>query len=122
MFTLELAQKAVEDFNTAGKYLHEQGLYFCYHNHGFEFVPHEDGTLFDYMVQNTNPVYVSFEMDAMWVVHPGHDPVELLQRHPERFRLMHLRDLKKDVVGDLTGRTDVQNDVALGTGLFPNFV
>ena len=116
LFTLELAQKAVEDFNAAGRYLREQGLYFCYHNHGFEFVPHENGTLFDYMVQNTNPDYVSFELDAMWVVHPGHDPVELLKRYPERFRLMHLRDLKKGVVGDLTGRTDVQNDVVLGTG------
>lgn len=116
LFTLELAQKAVEDFNTAGQYLRQQGLYFCYHNHGFEFVPHGNGTLFDYMVQNTNPEYVSFELDAMWVVHPGHDPVELLQRYPERFRLMHLRDLKKGVVGDLTGRTDVQNDVILGTG------
>ncbi len=116
MFTLELANKAVDDFNTTGKYLNEQGLYFCYHNHGFEFVPHEDGTLFDYMVQNTDPDYVSFEIDAMWVMHPGHDPVELLQKYPERFRLMHLRDLKKGVIGDLTGRTDVQNDVVLGTG------
>lgn len=116
MFTLELATEAVNDFNTAGRYLREYGLYFCYHNHGFEFVPHGDGTLFDYIVQNTNPDYVSFEMDAMWVVHPGHDPVELLQRYPERFRLMHLRDLKKGVVGDLSGGTPIENDVILGTG------
>lgn len=116
MFTLELAQKAVEDFNRAGKYLKEQGLYFCYHNHGFEFVPHEDGTLYDYMVQNTNPDYVSFEIDLMWTVHPGADPVELLEKYPERFRLMHLKDLRKAVVGDLTGRTDSENDVVLGTG------
>lgn len=116
MFTLELAQKAVKDFNRAGKYLYEHGLYYCYHNHGFEFVPHEDGTLFDYMVQNTNPDYVSFEIDLMWTVHPGADPVELLERYPERFRLMHLKDLRKGVVGDLTGRTDTENDVVLGTG------
>jgi sugar phosphate isomerase/epimerase len=116
LFTLELAQEAVRDFNLAGKFLRAQGLFFCYHNHGFEFVPYQDGTLFDYMVQNTDPDYVSFEIDAMWVMHPGHDPVELLERYPERFRLMHLRDLKKGVVGDLTGRTDAQNDVIVGTG------
>ncbi|MCH8494374.1 MAG: sugar phosphate isomerase/epimerase [Balneolales bacterium] len=116
MFTLELAREAVGHFNNAGRFLRNYDIQFCYHNHGFEFVPHEDGTLFDYIVQNTNPDYVSFEMDVMWVVHPGHDPVELLQRYPERFRLMHLRDLKKGVVGDLTGGTPIENDVILGTG------
>jgi sugar phosphate isomerase/epimerase len=115
-FSLEAAQKAVEDFNTAGKYLREQELYFCYHNHGFEFRPHGDGTLFDYIVQNTNPEYVSFEMDILWTVHPGADPVALLEKYPERFRLMHLKDLKKGVVGDFSGGTPKENDVVLGTG------
>jgi sugar phosphate isomerase/epimerase len=116
LFTLELAQEAVQRFNNAGQYLLNHDIHFCYHNHGFEFVPHEDGTLFDYLVQNTNPEYVSFEMDAMWVIHPGHDPVALLQKYPERFRLMHLRDLKKGIVGDLSGGTPVENDVILGQG------
>ncbi|MCH8524003.1 MAG: sugar phosphate isomerase/epimerase [Balneolales bacterium] len=116
MFTLEMAREAVQHFNNAGRYLLNYDIRFAYHNHGFEFVPHGDGTLFDYMVQNTNPEYVSFEMDVMWVVHPGHDPVELLQRYPDRFRLMHLRDLKKGVVGDLSGGTPIENDVILGTG------
>lgn len=58
MFTLELAQEAVRRFNNAGQYLLQHGIHFAYHNHGFEFVPHGDGTLFDYIVQNTNPEYV----------------------------------------------------------------
>ncbi len=116
LFTLENAQKAVEDFNRAGKFLKEQGIYFCYHNHGFEFEPHEDGTLFDYLVQNTNPDYVSFQMDLFWTVLPGADPVELLERYPERFRLMHLKDLKKVAEDDLSGRTERATDVILGTG------
>jgi sugar phosphate isomerase/epimerase len=116
MFTLELAQEAVRRFNNAGQYLLNYGIHFAYHNHGFEFVPHGDGTLFDYLVQNTNPEYVSFELDNMWTVHPGHDPVELLDRYPDRFRLMHLRDLKIGVVGDLSGNTPVENDVILGQG------
>jgi len=38
-FTLEIAQKAVEDFNAAGKILKEEfGLTFCYHNHGYKFL------------------------------------------------------------------------------------
>jgi sugar phosphate isomerase/epimerase len=115
-FSLEGAQQAVKDFNTAGQYLSSQGLYFCYHNHGFEFRPHGDGTLFDYIVENTNPEYVSFEMDILWTQHPGADPVALLQKYPERFRLLHLKDLKKGVVGDFSGGTPRENDVVLGTG------
>ncbi len=50
-FRIEDAQRAVEYFNRAGRYLNEQELFFCYHNHGFEFWPwKEDPTLFDYIV------------------------------------------------------------------------
>lgn len=115
-FTLADAQKAVADFNRAGKILKENGLTFCYHTHGYEFVPYQDGTLFDYMVKNTNPDYVSFEMDIMWVFHGGGDPAKLLEKYGSRWKLMHLKDLRKGVKGDLTGGTSVENDVALGTG------
>jgi sugar phosphate isomerase/epimerase len=113
---LALAQKTVADFNTFGQKLKEKGLEFCYHNHGFEFVPYQDGTFFDYIVKNTNPDQVSFEMDILWVFHPGQDPVALLKKYPTRFRLMHVKDLKKGVKGDLSGGTPVENDVTLGTG------
>ncbi len=115
-FSAEDVQRTAEDFNRAGKKLREKGIYFCYHNHGFEFRPYRDGTLFDYLVELTNPEYVSFQMDIFWVAHPGADPVELLEKYPDRFRLMHLKDLKKGVVGNLSGRSERDNDVILGTG------
>ena len=113
---LALAQKTVADFNAFGKKLRENGLTFCYHNHGFEFTPYGKGTYFDYIVQNTNPEYVSFEMDILWVFHPGHNPAKLLKKYPDRFRLMHVKDLKKGVKGDFSGQTPPENDVTLGTG------
>lgn len=115
-FNLDQAKKTVVDFNRMGKVLKDSGLTFCYHNHGFEFQPHQNGTLFDYLVTQTNPDWVSFEMDILWVFHPGHDPVSLLKKYPKRFRLMHVKDLKKGVGGDLTGKTPIENDVTLGTG------
>ena len=115
-FTLEDAKKAVQDFNKAGKILKENGITLTYHNHGYEFVPYEDGTLFDYIVKNTNPEYLSFEMDILWTAFPGQDPVKLLNKYGSRWKLMHLKDLKKGVKGDLSGGTPKTNDVALGTG------
>lgn len=116
-FTVEMAEKAADDFNKVGKLLKEEyGLTFCYHNHGYEFVPYEKGTLFDYIVANTDEKYVSFEMDILWVVHPGADPVALLKKYGKRVKLMHVKDLRKGVKGDFSGGTPIENDVALGTG------
>jgi sugar phosphate isomerase/epimerase len=116
-FTLDLAKQTAADFNTFGKQLKDQfGLTFCYHNHGYEFEKHETGTLMDYLIQNTDPQYVSFELDILWAFFPGADPAALLINYPQRFKLMHLKDLRKGVVGNLSGGTAVANDVALGTG------
>ncbi len=115
-FTLENAKQAVKDFNMIGKVLSENGLTFCYHAHGYEFQPYEDGTLLDYLIQNTNPEYVSFEMDILWIHFGGGDCVELLEKYPGRWKLMHLKDLKKGTPKDLTGGTDTNNNVPLGEG------
>ena len=108
--------EAAAVFNRAGELAARQGIRFFYHNHGYEFQPHGDGTLLDLLMAKTNPKFVAFEMDLLWIVHPGQDPVKWLQKYPKRWELMHLKDLKKGVVGDLTGHTAVRNDVVLGTG------
>ncbi len=115
-FTVEHAKKTVNDFNIVGKLLKDNGLTFCYHNHGYEFVPNAKGTLFDYLMVNTDPEFVGFELDVLWAFHPGQDPVALLKKYGSRFKLMHVKDLRKGVKGDFSGRTPVENDVALGTG------
>jgi len=115
-FDLATAKQAVEDFNKAGKALKESGITLTYHNHGYEFEPYEDGTLFDYIVKNTNPEYLSLEMDVLWTAFPGQDTAALLLKYGKRWKLMHLKDLKKGVAGNLSGGTPTTNDVALGTG------
>lgn len=115
-FTIDDAKKAAADFNRAGKILKDNGITLCYHDHGYEFGKYGDGTLFDYIAQNTNPQYVSFEMDIMWTYHGGADPAKLLLKYPERWKMVHLKDIKKGIPDDLTGGTDTRNNVALGTG------
>jgi sugar phosphate isomerase/epimerase len=115
-FTLADAKQAAADFNRAGKVLREKGITLCYHNHGYEFQPYQSGTLFDYLAANTDPKYLSFEMDMLWAFHGGQDPVKLLNKYGKRWKLMHLKDLRKGVAGNLTGNTSTENDVVLGTG------
>lgn len=115
-FTIDDTRKAVEVFNAAGKVMKENGLTLCYHPHGYEFRPYENGTLFDYLANNLNPEYCNFEMDVFWIKHPGQDPVALLKKYPKRFLLMHLKDRKHGTEGNQFGRVDVETNVVLGTG------
>ena len=104
-------------FNKAGEVLAKHGIKFFYHNHGYEFVPHGDGTLFDLLMAETKPEFVCYEMDVMWAVFPGQDPVKLMEKYGKRWQLMHIKDLKKGVAtGSLSGGTDHTNGVAIGTG------
>jgi sugar phosphate isomerase/epimerase len=110
-------RKAIEVFNHAGALAKAHKMQFFYHTHGYEFQPSGDGTLFDELVQNTDPKNVKFEMDIFWIAHAGQDPVKLLEKYPKRFVLMHLKDMKKGTqTGLLTGASDVNNDVTFGTG------
>ncbi len=114
-FTIEDTKNAITVFNKAGKLLKESGLTLVYHPHGYEFRPYEEGTLFDYMAENAENF--DFEMDVYWIVHGGADPMELFERYPNKFKLMHLKDMKKGTVGNNTGHGDVEDNVVLGTGM-----
>ena len=119
-FNEDDVEAAAEVFNNAGKVLAKYGLGFYYHNHGYEFLPAGDNkTMFDLLVEKTDPKYVSFQMDVMWTIFPGQDAAALLRKYPDRWSLMHLKDLKKGVEGNNSGGTDVKNDVTLGTGQVP---
>lgn len=117
-YDLEEAKETVQVFNKAGEVLKKHGIKFFYHCHGFEFAPHNGETFMDYLIKETDPKLVTFEMDVFWVVHPGHDPVKWLAKYPGRWELMHVKDMKKGTqTGLFTGGTDVKNDVAIGTGM-----
>ncbi|HEY0864494.1 MAG TPA: sugar phosphate isomerase/epimerase [Lacunisphaera sp.] len=116
--TPEVARRAAADFNAWGEACRAAGLQFGFHPHGFEFKAGADGlTPFDIIARETNPDLVCFEMDVFWVVHPGQDPVQLLQKYSGRWRLMHVKDLRKGAVtGIHTGAAPPTDKVAVGDG------
>jgi sugar phosphate isomerase/epimerase len=108
---------AIAVFSKASEALAKVGIKFFYHAHGYEFQPHGDGTLFDLFMKETEAAKVNVELDVLWIIFPGQDPVKLMEKYGSRWVLMHLKDLKKGVAtGPLTGHTDVNNNVILGTG------
>ncbi len=118
-FDVSAARKAAEDFNVWGAAFKKAGIQFGWHPHGFEFGPAENGTTpFEVIANSTDPKNVIFEMDVFWVEHAGLDPVALLKKYPDRFRLMHVKDMRKGTkTGFFTGKADVEANVAVGSGV-----
>jgi sugar phosphate isomerase/epimerase len=116
-FTEADARKAIADFNAFGRTLKNAGLKFFYHNHGYEPVAYGKGTLLDLIIDQTDPALVSFEMDVLWTWLPNVDPVALIRRHPGRFRLMHIKDMRPGIArGSLSGGLPAEQQAAIGKG------
>lgn len=116
-FTFADMEKGVAVFNKAGKQFAEAGISLLYHPHGYEFRPYDGpGTMFDYMMDKTDPRYINFEMDVFWIRNPGQNPAALLRKYPGRFPLTHLKDRLPGSVDNLNGRQDPQRNVVLGSG------
>jgi sugar phosphate isomerase/epimerase len=109
-------KQIIEVFNKAGAVLKKEGIQFFYHNHGYEFRPHNGETFMDMLIKGTDPKLVAFEMDTFWVKHPGADPTAYLNKYPGRWKLMHVKDMKQGTESNFSGGSNVNNDVALGTG------
>ena len=68
------------------------GMSFVYHNHGYEHIEMGGEIPMDFLIQNTNPDYVQFELDIFWMSAAGANPIEFLKKYPNRFKLLHLKD------------------------------
>jgi sugar phosphate isomerase/epimerase len=115
-FSEKNAREAIDVFNTAGPKFKEAGIIFTYHCHGYEFQPFGDGTLFDLIVKETKPDSVFFELDVFWAQQGGADPARLLEKHGSRFKLMHVKDLRKGAAKNSTGGAPDEDSVPLGEG------
>jgi sugar phosphate isomerase/epimerase len=116
-FTEADARKAIADFNQFGRTMKNAGLTFFYHNHGYEPVAYGNGTLLDLMIDETDPSLVAFEMDVLWTFLPNVDPVALIKKHPGRFKLMHIKDMKPGIArGSLSGGLPAEQQAAIGEG------
>jgi len=82
-------------YNEIGRRCNEAGIRFGYHNHSFEFQKIEDELMYDFMLKNTDPSKVFFQMDVYWVVRGGYSPVEYFATYPGRFEHLHMKDHKE---------------------------
>ena len=100
MRTPDGVKRAAEAFNRAGEQSKKVGIQFAYHNHDFEFKLLAGKTLYEALLEQTDPQLVKMEMDLFWTVNGGQDPLKYFARYPGRFPLVHVKDRKQN--GEMT--------------------
>jgi sugar phosphate isomerase/epimerase len=91
--SLKVLKTYCDYFNAVGEKCNAKGIRFGYHNHDKEFSTRLDGQImYDFMLTNTDPNKVMFEMDLYWVVAGGANPVDYFNKYPGRFELWHIKD------------------------------
>ena len=93
----ESLKKTCDYFNAIGEKCNAAGIRFGYHNHDKEFskIVDADEIVYDYMLKNTDPKKVMFEMDVYWVFRGGKQAVDYFKAYPKRFELLHIKDEKE---------------------------
>ncbi|MFN8255237.1 MAG: sugar phosphate isomerase/epimerase [Bacteroidales bacterium] len=79
-------------FNAVGEKCNAAGIRFGYHNHDREFGKIDSVTIYDYMLKNTDPAKVFFQLDLYWIKVGGKNAVDYFNNYPGRFELWHVKD------------------------------
>lgn len=91
--TAEGFRRVAGELNRFGGLARDRGRRLAYHNHDFEFAALGDDRGFDILVAETDPELVDIELDLYWASFAGQDPVALIEGHPGRFALWHVKDM-----------------------------
>ena len=114
--TYDQLMRQCEDFNRIGKLCREEGMTYLYHNHCHEFRTFGGKPILDWIVENTDPEYLSLELDTFWTMRGGVSPVEQLRHYGSRVKLVHQKDFAWDSLSpiNLVGITPEQRELAPG--------
>jgi sugar phosphate isomerase/epimerase len=92
--SLDAAKRRAGQLNASGKIAQKYGMKMLVHNHTVEFERLTDSprTLFDILIEETDPALVTMQLDLGWAYIAGVDPIALFEAHPGRFELWHVKD------------------------------
>ena len=86
-------RRIADRFNAAGRQSLSDGVKLAYHNYSFDFTTVQGRLLYDVMLKETDPRYVAMEADVFWMKQGGQDPLAWIAKYPDRFQMLHLKDI-----------------------------
>ena len=92
----EEAQNVLDSFvvkyKPVAKALKENGKYFMYHNHNFEFILIDGKPIISHLSEMFSPEEMGFTLDTYWIQRAGADPADWVEHLSGRVPCIHLKD------------------------------
>jgi sugar phosphate isomerase/epimerase len=98
-------KRIAERLQKGGEFSSAAGITTAYHNHNFEFEKEGDITMYEILLNNTDPKLVKFEMDLYWVAYAGQNPADWFKKYPGRFAMWHIKDMEAATTAVPKGQT-----------------
>lgn len=117
--SLDDYKRLTDSLNTVGEQCYNAGLRLLYHNHTFEFKPQSGIIPYFYLIDNTDPKYLNFEVDVLWSELAGQDSETLFSILGNRLKQIHLKtgaSISKPIYDESLLHPE-QHDYPLGTGI-----
>ncbi len=94
LFGVDNIVKAAKGLDEYGKRFRGEGLKLYYHMHHIEYMKVEGRQLVEYLLENTDPENLGFEVDTHWALRGGQDPLKWIDRMTGEGRgeLLHLKE------------------------------
>jgi sugar phosphate isomerase/epimerase len=97
----ENLKKYLEIFNKCGELCQKSGMKFGYHNHDFEFSQKiNNESVFDIIMNGIDPKMVVIQLDTGNLYNGGAKTLDVLNKFPNRFENVHLKDEIKAGAGE----------------------
>lgn len=90
--SLEVLAQYCAYFNAVGEKCNAEGIRFGFHNHNREFSSIDGQVIYDYMLDNTDPDKVMFQLDLYWINEGKGDVAAYVEKYPGRFVSFHIKD------------------------------
>ena len=84
----------INKVNVICEKLREEDMYFGYHNHAFEFIKYDGKTIFERLVEETNPEICNFIVDTYWLQVGGKNPADEIRKLGKRAMAVHFKDFE----------------------------
>lgn len=108
---LDYLKQRCEVYNTLGKLCKESGIHLLYHNHWNEFALFDGVTIFDHIMNNTDPEYLGIELDAYWQIRGLYDPAKVIRKYGDRIDILHEKDFPLERIDHLNSWKNLDKTV-----------
>jgi len=106
--TLDDWRQWADRFNAAGAVARKADIWLAFHNEAYHQKPIDGKVPFDVFIERLDPSVTRLQLDVGNMLIGGGDPMQYLQKYPNRFWTFHLKD----------ALPDRSSDTLLGKGMF----